>query len=579
MAASESNKLLSMPPAPGRLIFETDSFMTVPLLQLDKFVTYCTERELEVTAKRLNRFEKIGVFQPIARCIETAETTSKLDVANGPQSDWFDRGLLVDTCDLSADYAVPEVGDESSEAFYSIFQIDHLSVVLTEMTLRVDLDPHVGEEASAPDWNERADEWIEYATAIVDSWQTHVFRRALPILCQHIANRYYPQTQTNQRVYYPPPRGFPQGEWIFRKARNWDWFEYARSFDPGEVQTRFGLTPAILQHAYETLSGSACFCDPLENWANLVEFVAVDQKRRLKGKALRAQSFRDAANMLRRLYKDLYDQELPPIDEIYSTVLVYMPELEIREDVRHHLEFVVNQYDLNPQPKLVLFVEGESEIVLIKAIFANYFGLHPGISGIEIVNLRGVNNATGSGKVDRFQAIFRLIDYLHHHQTLTFLILDRENQAKTLKIAANRKKSIHGQNRMAMPANHIELWKVSLEFDNFSNTEIATAMTNLAGGRTIFRTADIKAVRKAQNPGKALSDLYKGRTGYGLKKPALADQLASILTDPNTRRIPSNRPLVKILIRVRQLAARNRFPKRQESWMMYQASEFFGGNK
>ena len=358
-----------------------------------------------------------------------------------------------------------------------------------------------------------------------------------------------------------------------------DWWDYSRNFDPKEVEKSFGLTPEILRHAYKTIGGAASFCDPLDEWANLVEFVALDKKKKLKGKALRARSLRDAADMLRRLYKDLYDKELRPTHETFGEVITHFPELEVRDDVRWHLEFVVNQYDLNPQPKLVLFVEGESEIVLINTIFKDYFGIHPGICGIEIVNLSGVNNATGNRRADRFRAIFRLIDYLHHHQTLTFLILDRENYAERLKAAAKGARSIHGQGRMAVPEDHIKLWKISLEFDNFSNTQIARAMTMLSEGSAVFRPADIKSVRESRNPGKELSDLYKSRASYGLKKPELAAHLASILVDPKTRGNPANRPLVKILDSVIQLAALNPFPILQRTWVINQASQILGGNK
>ena len=58
--------------------------------------------------------------------------------------------------------------------------------------------------------------------------------------------------------------------------------------------------------------------------------------------------------------------------------------------------------------------------------------------GIEIVNLKGVDNATGSASKDRFIAIFLLMDYLHDHQVPSFLMLDREGQAMALKREAQK---------------------------------------------------------------------------------------------------------------------------------------------
>ena len=528
-----ADNLLSLPEIPGRLIFETDSFMTAHLLKTSDFVKYCKDRELNVSAERLNRFEVLGVFRPLVRFIFNNGRTEKLRIPNGPSSEWFDRGYIIDTYHPVTQYDVPAHDSEASEAYFSIFQVDHLSHVLTEFDLTVHLEPFAGKGAVEKDWNNWKTQFLEMTEHSIKDWQTHELRRAIPLLCQYVANRYYPLTQTNQRVITYSSGGISEDASMFINGHDWDWYEFAYEFDPKEVEVKFALTQPILKHAYETLGASACFCDPLEQWANLVEFVSLDQKKNLKGKALRALAFRDAANMLRLLHKDLYGEDLKPTHQIFGQVISHYPELEVRNDVRRHLEFVVNQYDLNPQPKLVLFVEGESEIVLINTIFNDYFGADPGIYGIELVNLQGVNNATGTKKIDRFRAIFRLIDYLHHHQTLTYMILDRENQSEKLQAEAKKAKSTHGQSRLAIPPDHIALWKVSLEFDNFSDT--ATGMTKLTEGNAEFKSIDVKNARQSHSPGKALSTLYKNRTGYGLNKPKLASHLAAILVDPKYR--------------------------------------------
>lgn len=568
---------LSLPREPARLIFETDSFMTVPLLKTVDFVKYCKDLDLNVTADRVHRFEELGVFRPLVRFVRNGDSTEKLHVPNGTSSKWFEKGYLIDTYHPNAHYNIPRQDGEMSEAYFSIFQVDHLSRVLKSFTMTLHLDPLVGEKTAEEDWYSRATQCAEIAQHSMELWQADEFRQAIPVLCQYIANRYYPLTQTNQRTYTYSESGYSEDLWIVVNGFNWDWHEYVREFDPKEVEQRFALTRSILERAYREISNSANFCDPLEHWANLVEFVSLRQKKNLKAKALRALALRDAANMLRLLYRDLYAEDLRPSYEMSGQVITHCPELEIRDDVRHHLEFVANRYDLNPQPKLVLFVEGESEIILINAIFKDYFGVHPGVSGIELVNLRGVNNATGNRRTDRFQAIFRLVDYLHHHQTLTYLILDRENYAEKLKNAAKKAKSIHGQGRLAIPPSHIKLWKVSLEFDNFSDTEIAKGMTILADGNAKFRSADIKTLHQSNTPGKALCDLYESRTGYGLDKPNLSFHLATLLSDSQCRRNPENRPLVNILNQVRLLAVRNPFPNLQQTWLLNQRSPLLGG--
>ena len=200
-----ADNLLSLPEIPGRLIFETDSFMTAHLLKTSDFVKYCKDRELNVSAERLNRFEVLGVFRPLVRFIFNNGRTEKLRIPNGPSSEWFDRGYIIDTYHPVTQYDVPAHDSEASEAFFSIFQVDHLSHVLTEFDLTVHLEPFAGKGAVEKDWNNWKTQFLEMTEHSIKDWQTHELRRAIPLLCQYVANRYYPLTQTNQRVM-PPSR-------------------------------------------------------------------------------------------------------------------------------------------------------------------------------------------------------------------------------------------------------------------------------------------------------------------------------------------------------------------------------------
>ncbi len=133
--------------------------------------------------------------------------------------------------------------------------------------------------------------------------------------------------------------------------------------------------------------------------------------------------------MLRLLYTDLYGKDLPHPNEVSRTIITPLPEVEVRKDTRRHLEFVANRFGVNPQPRLCLLVEGASEQAAVTRIFEACYGAHPGRYGIEIIPLGGVSVATGNRKDDRFSAVIRLVDYLHHHQTFALLILDNEGYA------------------------------------------------------------------------------------------------------------------------------------------------------
>ena len=290
-----------------------------------------------------------------------------------------------------------------------------------------------------------------------------------------------------------------------------------------------------------------------------------DKRNRLRGEALRARTYHELAEMLRLLSLDLFDKDLGPPEDRFTTIITPVPELEVRENPRKHLEYVINQYGLNPQPRVTLFVEGESEVAFVETAFERLFGYHHGVCGLEIVNLKGVDNAAGSGRKDRFGAIFLLVDYLHDHQVPSFLVLDREGRAMDLKRAAQKRKSLYGYRKFAIPAGRIKVWQRNFEFDNFSDTELANALSKCTDGRVHFSSRDVKDVRERW-PKSNLSELFKGRADRGLNKPQLARILAEVVVSPATRRSVDSRPIVKLLVRVVEFASQNHPPIFKSTW-------------
>ena len=551
--------------------------MVARLLKLKNFADHCQKQGISVNKKRLLNLERLGAFKPIVRFVNDGSISAGMRFPNSDVGEWFDQGIAIDCLAPGTEYNMP-AEDVETEAFYSPFQIFDLICALTGLTINVQLDEYLEQQTPPVDWQARAGHWVQFAEQCLAGCRNSSFRAAVSVLCQYISNRYYPHTQGNRRTISVPRDCLAVGGWINIIGVGWQWEEEAANFDPKQVETEFQLTERKLEHAYNAIATAANSKDPIEKWANLVEFISIKQKNALKGDALLAFNLRCAANMIRRLHKDLYGVDLPPSHEVNTEVISHSPELEQRDDCRRHLEFVVNQYDLNPQPKLVLLVEGESEVALIDTIFQPLFGHHPGTAGIEIINLRGVDNATGNKKYDRFTAIVRLIDYLHHHQSMTYLLLDDENYARKLQEAAEHKPSLLSSNRLAMAPDHVRLWGVCLEFDNFSNTEIAKALTKIGNGAK-FSPAEIALAREDSNPGKSLSDIYAAKTSRSLNKPDLARVLGQILIDPKTRKKPAKRPIVEVLRTARKLAVRNPFPTTHEIWVRNQNSSVLGGQR
>jgi len=570
------DKLLTLPVNAGRAIVEAGAVIACPLLGTDRFIKFCRERGLSIDRERLLRLERLGLFAPVFRVRTPKKDTPPFYIPVRKGNNWFTKKWAWDTSGIRLAYKVPDHKDQAQEGYYSIFQIDYLHIVLQELTLQVQLDSYLDRnEVQSIDWQKNGESWMQYAGSRLESLRTHEYRRSVALLCQFISNRYFPKTQGDQRTIQVGG-GHYSDHWISVNGFDWKWHDEVQNWNPETAERLFGVTREKLHHAYNGLAVAQAHCDPLERWYQLTQFVAVGERAKLKGNALRAETLRAGAHMLRLLYKDLYEDELPNPNEVTGTIITHIPELPVRQDPRRYLEFVVNRFGLNPQPKLSLIVEGQSEEVAVQKIFEKYFGVHPGVYGIEIIVLGSVDVATGSKKEDRFRAILRLVDYLHHHQTFTFLILDNENYAERLKQESRKSKSIHSKQRYVTRPEYIRIWKDAFEFDNFSCSEIAAAMNELAQGYASFTAAEVTACKKDPNPGSSLQKLYKNKAKYGLQKIKLNEILIEHMMSPDSRRRIENRPIIKVLERVARLAARNPFPTMHEIWEKNQASKFLG---
>ena len=573
---TSNENLLTIPDQAGRAIVESGAVLACRVLGTDAFVRFCSKRGLKINRERLIRLERLRLFAPVFRVLTPNNDETLFNIPILGENNWFVKGWAYDTTSVPQNHAVPTHTDRDQEGYYSVFQVDYLQVVLTEMTLQVQLDGFLDREDGKPiDWQKKGIRWMEYTEQSASSLRDHEFRRAIALLCQHISNRYYPQTQSDMRTRRTS-RGHSSDRWVSVNALKWEWETEVYRWDPKKTEKLYGLTPEKLRHAYETLAITQAHCDPIAHWYQLTQFISLHERERLKDDALRAETLRAGAHLLRLLHQDLYEEELPHPNEVAGTIINHIPELEVRSDTRRYLEFVTNRFGINPQPRLSLIVEGESEEAAITQIFEEYYGLHLGTLGIEIIVLGSVNNATGNKKQDRFTAILRLIDYLHHHQTFAFLLLDDENYASDLKKEAKKRISILSDSRYVTRPEYIRIWKDSFEFDNFSCAEIANALNELAQGYATFTNKEVLGVKKQNNPGSELKKLYRNKSNYDLQKIKLSEILVRNMMLPSAKRKIENRPIIKILNKVEILAARNHLPTTHRLWEINQGSKYLG---
>ena len=183
-------------------------------------------------------------------------------------------------------------------------------------------------------------------------------RNRIALLCQVISNRYFPYTQGDRRNIRISSGNTLGG---------WDWFAYQNEWDAKSVLALMPFNVDVLEQFSYYVRADAEKLDPLDAWSELVRFVSLDKKNKLTGVAQLALTFRGMAYMLELFYRDIVgkasscDKER---DSIYGK--------GVSENDLKYLEYLTNEFHLNPRPNLILFVEGHGEYDHYLAFLMSY---------------------------------------------------------------------------------------------------------------------------------------------------------------------------------------------------------------
>ena len=253
--------------------------------------------------------------------------------------------------------------------------------------------------------------------------------------------------------------------------------------------------------------------------------------------------------------------------------------LMISYDLRY-LEFLANEFKVNPRPRLMLLVEGNGEFEQFPRLAAELFGVRLSKLRIGLINLQGVEGFTGRKRADPYGALEKLIDHYHYLQTIVFVVLDDEARVGTIKQRLIGARSKFYPNRMVTKDEYIRLWQKNVEFDNFTHAEIAQGMTAVADGAYVFTEAEIAdCEQRFGREGDTLSKLYRAKISHDLVKPELLKILFDYaIAEPEMvagdRRV--TRPVVEVIDTVIDLAIHNHPPSYLDAWEQTQNSDWLG---
>lgn len=588
-----------------RALLELDAFRVCPPLETDAFLRLCKNNGLAVTAELLEQFEKKGLFYPLLRVqfpihreklrlladgqVQGCGTLGEGEVWEGRVREryvwpdfsrhdlrrWMDEGLLYspETRPFQPWDTFRDKNRRNRIAsYYSPFQLYTLRFQLTGTAFP--LNAAFLADYSDDDFDRLKEQLKQFAARRSDpKSRLDNPRFDAVILAQAIASRYYPPACGDLRTITIPD------DW------DWDWDEYARAWSAEAITTRFGISPADIRRYYELLDTSIFFVDPLENWDDLLSFINLPAREKLKGDAQYGQSLRTMREMFGLFFKDLTGQALKPrkgaLSERYAlneSDHLARPSEERRARVESEaalLEFVVNRYGLNPRPALVLFVEGDGEEAAIPKLIGRRYGMNMAVAGIEIRNLGGVAGFTGPKRGERYGALEKVIEELHLNQTAVFVNLDNEGGAPAVRKKLADKVSRYFRKRTVIRREFIHIWERNVELDNFTPEEIAAALTLTAQGRYQFTAEEVTEASAAfGRQGDPISRLFETKVQYGLQKPEFLCHLIDLLPleDPATLR----RPLLVLIDQIVDIAALNHQPTFVDTWFENQESGYLG---
>lgn len=243
------------------------------------------------------------------------------------------------------------------------------------------------------------------------------------------------------------------------------------------------------------------------------------------------------------------------------------------------LFYLANELGMDYQPRIMVFVEGQTEMEAMRKLFEWRLGM-PEHHGIEFFNINGISNFFGkSSKSDtgdgsgakKLHSNFRhLISYnLNQWQIIPFIVADDEGGIATNILNGD---SIHYQNKgWSVPKNWKFVWGIddynmpfggnSFELANFSNVEIIQALKDV-----LAITVSESDVEKLRSEKKGIKYIQSGKYKDSIKSDAkvrLGVRLIELLIEHyqlgDDNKV-HKRPVLKIFDRVMHLGSLNHPP-------------------
>lgn len=229
---------------------------------------------------------------------------------------------------------------------------------------------------------------------------------------------------------------------------------------PAEVMEALGLTEDDVRAEYEWFAHRGQSFDPAERLYELLRLQPRHRVERERGSRRAALDLYDAAEVLRRFYRDLTGELLPDVDQLMRV------DQEPRRLGREPSQLVdaLRRSGLYPH-RLHIVAEGETEVRVVKRLFEAFAGRPWEGAGMEITDLGG----------DKLESSRTMLEGFGVYANSVVLLLDNENDVQRV--------TTHLQEAGSIPDLHVTLCDPSLEEENFSAAELVSIAKQLAANK------------------------------------------------------------------------------------------------
>lgn len=597
---------------------DQEMYLQNPLLATDKFIDFCKKRGIQTTKEELEFFKKEKLLLPIG-------IKKGVILYSSFQIYWFKKLKQINSIYFThnkTDFTLGncEIKTENGKVFLN-----------ANLNLKIEISSK--EEISL--LGGKIYKLLKHKKALIDRFKSGFDLDTKKIYLRKEYEEFNIILKfllSVQAVYFPYARSGGRTIQVIGDDKKWQ--EAKRNFKLNDELKKLNLKIKDIAEWYKIFSDEAqkILGIKRDDWVQLWKNVAWNEKDKLDGNIRLGVEYLQCAVMLKRIIEEHLQKEILDIDEMSNisaddilkidtnakdkpmVLLRHLRNIKYSDQDKNYysdrykrLFYLANDFGLDYQPRVTVFVEGKTEEAIFPEIFEQCIGNKPENLGIEFINFEGVDKLLSTArnseklrkllqelqKQEKIQILSKskntelnqiikdlnnidiiisnwtsFLSYnLTKWQIIPFFISDNEGGIKHFLEAKEPIK--YCNNTYNVPDSWKYLWGITnnnkpfqgkdFEMANFSDDEIAKVLSEILGEQ--IQPSDVQIQRKAEHGIKQINqDVEK-------YKIDIAKKLVGNLFDEYEKTKDKSllgRPIFKALDKIANLAILNHPPVNRE---------------